>query len=126
MPTILDGGGVANTKGSYVQLTASTTRTVKEIFVSLFNPDNDAAGHDQVEKCWAVDVAIGAAGSEKVIVPDIQASRGWSLGFSPAGSLRLPISIPSGTRIAARTSCTSTVSTDAENRQVGIMMYGCG
>lgn len=126
MPTILDGGAVANTKTSWVQLIASTARAVREVQVLLTNPDTDSVGGDQNEKAFNVDVAVGAAGSEQIIIPNLQASRGWSLSFSPDGPLRLPLAIPAGTRISARTSCSSTSTSPAEARQIGIAMWGCG
>lgn len=123
--TVLDPGGTANTKGSYTQLVASTSRNCREVSIVLYSPDVDSAGNDQVNKFWAVDIAVGAAASEVIIVPDLMASRGWSTNFSPTGSLRLPISIPAGTRISARCASTSNNATGSV-RKIGIAMYGIG
>lgn len=119
----LDPGGSAGTKGSYSQLIASTARKTREITIAFANPDNDSGGTDQVKKVWSVDIAVGGAGSEQIIIPDIPASRGWSICFSPH-VLRLPISIPSGTRVAARC-CATTTSTGAP-RKIAVAAYGIG
>lgn len=119
----LDAGGVANTKGSYLQLIASTARKASEITIVLANPDNDSTGSDQVAKNFSVDIAIGAAASEIIIVPDLPAVRGWSMYFGQT-TFRLPITVPAGTRISARCSATTIVATP--RRSIAVAAYGCG
>lgn len=84
--------GSANTKGSYAQLIASTGFDAKAILLQVgettFGTTSD----------FYVDLAVGAAASEQIIIPD------WFHGrignFSD--TVFLPISIPAGSRLAAR------------------------
>jgi hypothetical protein len=80
----------ANTKGTWVQLTPATTSDACWVMANVSTVDNSP---------WAtaVDIGVGAAGSEKIILPNLicpvsQYPRHYSF----------PISIQAGTRIAAR------------------------
>lgn len=110
----LDPGGVIHTKGAYTQLTASTSRDYVGILAAFDGQNTGTLGSSQ-----SVDIAIGGAGSETVIVPDITfwtsvRTIPWILPF-------IPIMIPSGTRIAGR--CSSSL-TGAADRTVGLIVYG--
>ena len=96
---------VATTKGTFTQLTASTTADYMAVHVSLFSDVNINA------MAWATDIAIGSAGSEKVIIPNLPLYTGGVDNPSPAFGDTFNISIPSGTRVAAR--CSSVTSTTA-------------
>lgn len=90
--TVITASATPNTKGSYTQLIASTPRDYCGIFIG---PDMNTA---QTVAQLLLDIAIGAGGSEVVIVPN------WS---QPPFSDKMargfvPVSIPAGTRIAAR------------------------
>ena len=79
--------------GSYVQLTASTSRDYSGFYVihdSKYRTANDQGGFD---------IAIGAIGSEQVIMTHV----GWTSNVNdiPSGGL-YPITVPAGTRMAAR------------------------
>lgn len=87
----------AGTKGSWVQLVASTTYTTKMVLVQ---PALLSVG---VAYAFRLDLAIGAGGSEQIIVPDIGVSLDGVSYSAPVGGLIFPLSIPAGTRIAART-----------------------
>jgi hypothetical protein len=108
---IADGG--ANTKnGTYAQIVASTTRHHKGLIVATqCNGTATAKNH-------FLDVAIGSAGNEKVIIPNLQFCRDGSAGqhripvYSP-----IPVNIPSGTRLSVNMQSSSTT-----NFQV--MLYG--
>jgi hypothetical protein len=99
--TQLTSSSTANTKGSYVQLSASTSHAYTGLLVALAVASNNVSA-----KSHGTDLATGAAASE-VVIP------GYSdmfAVFSTAETvLYLPIlpilnvSIASGTRIAART-----------------------
>ncbi len=73
---------------------------------------------------WAVNVAIGGAGSEKIIIPDfiIDSSNNVATnGFRTQIIHFTPIQIPAGTRIAAQAqSGTGT----ANQRVIGLTLYG--
>ncbi len=75
------------TKGPYTQVTAATTRDYAAISVT---PCLVVGQH-------IFDVAIGAGGSEQVILPNMA-----SIGGNPWASPAIPIQVPLGTRIAAR------------------------
>lgn len=93
-------GGAANTKGSYAQLIASSAFDCYAILVE-FN-DNRAAGVARTGLC---DIAIGAAASETVIIPNLNCGyAGDGADSNACGGQRyfFPLYIPSGSRISAR------------------------
>lgn len=116
--TSVDPGGTANTKGAWAPLIAATTIPYRWVCVSI--------GHTNVlgaNTSWTVDIGIGAASSEVVVVPDL-AVYGGSVGdANPAVGLCFPLSIPAGTRIAARAQCS--VNTASE-RLLEVVLHGAG
>ncbi len=120
--TSIDPGATANTKSAYVQLTASTARDYMGFAINT-----DIAGDtvSSVFPAWYLDISIGAAASEKDIVPNL-----YILGISAGASnvcaqdgptAVIPIPIPSGTRISARAQC---ISNNASARKIGVVVYG--
>lgn len=87
-----DTGGVANTKTAWVQIAASLPNTISAI---LLMSRVSAANYK------LMDIGIGGAGSEVVLVPNIDVNAGIS-GDSMR-YLLIPVSIPAGTRISVRT-----------------------
>ena len=88
--TVITTSATANTKGSWVELTASTTFTSNWIKVDISGVDVPGL----------LDIGIGAGGSEQVIIPNLQFnSRAQGGAYGP---YLFPILIPAGTRIAAR------------------------
>lgn len=85
--------GIVNVKGAYTELVASTGFACDCVVVIINSPTG-------VARDWLIDIAVGAALSEVVVVGD--------LGFSGGSVLNtmdqyiLPISIASGSRVAAR------------------------
>lgn len=118
----VDPGATANTKGSYSQLTASSSFTYKAIIPMVFAqsaaPAADATG--------LVDIAIGAAASEVVVLANIPYSVEASAANRLATALPLvPIMIPSGSRIAARAQCSTNDDTNQTRRaRVGLWGFG--
>jgi hypothetical protein len=105
--TAVDSGGTANTKGSWVELDAATSDTIRGFWVHLGHNENltvNAATGDMT------DIGIGGSGSEQVIVSNhfqiVNTSE------SPLASVFYDIEIPAGTRIAARRQCSDTDATD--------------
>lgn len=88
--------GLANTKGSYSQLVASSAKD----YIGFVLCVDNAANSGMPAFSFLIDIAIGGAGSEQAIVPNFY--------FDPSGmddvtlAFYFPINIPSGTRIAAR------------------------
>lgn len=95
----VDPGGTANTKGSWVQITASTNEDLKGLIVCIGNQ-----ALTKTSTCFALlDVGVGAGGSEQVIIPNI------ALGvdtnneqYQPIMTAMFPINIPAGSRLAVR------------------------
>jgi hypothetical protein len=126
--TTVNAGGVANTKGSWTQITASTTRDHKGLIVGAERPVLSvivAGGYSQL-----TDIGVGGAGSEQILVPDIRFQSQAPLGTtSPRGQLEpsfiaLPAcDIPAGSRLAVRQQSTSI---DAEDRTAAYVLYGLG
>jgi len=98
--TILTANASTNTKGSYAQITASTTYDICGLYVSIGQANTAGAA-------YSVDLAVGAGGSEVIIIADISYQQG-STNIAP---LFFPIGIPAGSRIAARCQSTTTVAT---------------
>lgn len=84
----------ANTKSSYAQITAATGFAYSALTLNLAS----SGGGGQ---CYLMDIAIGGAGSEQVIVPNILFDSMRGAGQNGM-NLTLPVSIPAGARISAR------------------------
>lgn len=82
--------GSANTKGSWVELVASTAFDADQLLITLGQSNAICSG--------LVDVAIGASGSEQIIVANILCAGSPRM----ATSFHLPLGVPAGSRIAAR------------------------
>lgn len=87
--------GATNTKGSWVQLSAATTYDCVLVDVEITTISSGGL------YTMSVDIGIGAGGSERVLIPDIVIpSR--SSSQTTISRVLVPLSIPAGTRIAAR------------------------
>lgn len=118
----VDPGAVANTKGSWTQIVASTTNAIRSLIVCV------GQGYDTYPAIygtqrWLFDVAVGAGGSEVVLLGDLPAAcnstsdtiqQNWYGPFD--------VSIPAATRIAIR--CQSDVVTDASTRLLRFVVIG--
>ncbi len=110
--TVITASGSTNTKGSYSQLIASTAKDYAAICLS-FDGDLDNLGNSSC----LLDVAIGAAASEVVIIPNISILTNSNIVY-PANTPWFFIPVPSGTRLSARMQ--SSVSAEV----VGLTAYG--
>jgi len=117
--TEYDPGGSANTKASWTQVVSSTSQPIKQMLVVIGNIRNN----NQVARYqWAMDVGVGAALSETIVIPDL-----WFLcdtpsdGRVPAAFGPFPCDIPAGTRLAVRAQCSGT---DATDRKFDVLIYG--
>lgn len=106
--TQVDPGGVADTKGSYTEITASTSAVTQilSMMSSLSGNGNPSTS------IWMVDIATGAAGSEVVLVPDIMVTATVTVGSINPRSITLMTYIAASTRLAVRASCAITDATD--------------
>lgn len=104
----------ANTKSSYTQIIAATAIKYDALTLDIAQNSGDG-GADS----FLVDLAIGAGGSEQVIVPNVLVDSTRAIGFGRAG-LTVPVLIPSGTRIAARLQETA----GAGTRTVNVALVG--
>lgn len=111
--TTLTADGAANTKGAWAEVVASTSEDVKAIWIVTNNTGTQGTR-------ISVDIGTGAAAAEVVKIADIH----WSNGDSARDNvpnLYIPISIPSGTRIAARCSSSSGGATN-----ISVVLYLIG
>lgn len=118
--TQIDSGAVANTEGAYAALSASTTNPMKAIrvIVTVGNGTLPATAGTGL-----LDLAIGAAAAEQVVIPNLQYIRSTTTGsdariWSPPV---WPVDIPSATRLAARCQFGNT---DANARLMRLVAYG--
>lgn len=89
--TQVTASGSANTKGSWTQLAASCPFNATGLILNTIVPLGSAL----------IDIGIGGAGSEQIIIPNIATFTG-STGTNFFVSEVMPVMIPSGTRVAAR------------------------
>jgi hypothetical protein len=117
--TSVDPGGSGNTKGAYSQITASTTRLHRYLVLGIGTQLNVAL----TTAVWLVDIAVGGAGSEQVIIPNLVVQANTITDHITPQSYFLPITIPSGTRLAIRSQCSIT---DATDRLLDFTLHGVG
>ena len=110
----------ANEKGAWSELVGSTGGRARQILVSFGNMDNNV----RTSAGWLIDVGIGPAGQEHIILADL------NLAVDAVGDLIVPpvlgpfpITVPAGSRIAARAQCSITNATD---KLFDIAVYGVG
>lgn len=88
--TSVTSSATANTKGSWSQLSASTSFEASAILLHISTQFIDTR--------YLIDIGIGAAGSEQVIIPNLLVGISTGVCFD----ICLPISVPAGSRLAAR------------------------
>jgi hypothetical protein len=87
----LTASATPHTKGSWSQIIASTSNVTTLIRFGVSGVNVSAA-----DSATLLDIGVGAAGSETVIVPNL------AIGGSAGAFYSIPVEIPSGSRIAAR------------------------
>lgn len=99
----VDPGGTANTKGSWVQMTASSSDRVVGLLTCIGDGGDIGRGANQN---MAVDIGIGASSSERILIPDITfAADTNSDQWGPKLGGPYPVDVPASTRFAMRTQC---------------------
>lgn len=101
--TQLTSGGSAHTKGSYVELVSALGFTATAVQIVVVRTSSS--------QVVLLDLAIGAAGAETVVVPNLITDN-WAGGASAsthhgAAHWTLPLAVPSGSRVAARCATSS-------------------
>jgi hypothetical protein len=112
--TAVAGSASAFTKSAYTQITAATARDYSGFFFNML-PSALSSGNNTY-----VDIAVGAGGSEVIIVPNhnfgaINVGAGGSRFGLP---FFMPTPIPAGTRLAAR------FQTEAGSKTFACIIYG--
>lgn len=98
-------GGSAHTKGAWAQVTAATTAPCHGFLVCISTTANYAAATDT---STLLDIGIGGAGSEVVVVPNIGIGyQGPATGVNGTVTT-VPVTVPQGSRVAVRAQSTRT------------------
>jgi hypothetical protein len=109
------GAAGANTKGSYVEVAASTAFESNRSVIAAQATNSGGVRH-------LLDIATGAAASESVIIPDILIEGAMNTSESAAAGYPFPCAIAASTRIAAR----SQGSTGSTGVRIAITLMAAG
>ena len=114
--TIVTADSTVHTKGAYAEIiaeTAADTFWLNMVWVATRAANLDSS--------MLLDLAIGAAASEKIIIPDLGVGFADLIGAGNGlGHLSIPFYIPAGSRISAR--CQAAITVDQV--QVAIDLLG--
>jgi len=105
--TQIDPGGTADTKGSWTQITGSTSAR-HTLLILCVQADNGA----MTDADWRIDLGVGGSGSETTIWSDrvVRATAGGD-DIAP-NYIPIPMVVPISTRLAVRAQCSITDATD--------------
>lgn len=117
--TSVDPGGSANTKGAWSEISSSCPIDVQWLIVCITNQNNSAT----TTTVFAIDIGVGGAGSEVVIIPDLFSVVDSGIDTPEPQYYSIPVQIPAGSRVAARAQCGIT---DATDRLIDITLIGVG
>lgn len=107
--TSIDPGATANTKGGWIEIVAATTREHAGFVLGFGNQVNTARTSATV----ALDVAIGAAGSEQKILVDVFFQLdGGADNPRPSCTPFIPLHLPAGVRLAIQAASSTNDATD--------------
>ncbi len=107
--TSLTSGASNNTKGAWVEVAAATARRYFWLGLATFNVSSETPK--------LIDLAIGAAGSETILIPNLFCQSGGSGSYQ---IVSLPVNIPAGSRLAARFQDSSA------SKTLEIVLWGLG
>lgn len=115
--TTIDPGGTADTKGAYVELTASLAVAGRWFGFGITGLNNTS----RTACDWLMDIAIGAAGAEAPFITDFYLSCNAQTDLPlPQFYGADPLAVAAGSRIAARAQCTIN---DATDRLFGLILF---
>ncbi len=106
--TTIDPGGTINTKGSYAQISASLDRPIRYAILSLSARRNGTVS----AQTGLLDIAVGAAASEQICVPDLPYGSSTATDAFQPSSTAIFLSAKSGERLAARAQSSINDATD--------------
>lgn len=105
-------GGAAHTKGAWVEVVASTPFAGCGLFVGV----SDVAG--QTSR-YLVDIGIGAAGSEEVLIANLAITM---VLYKPTWiAALLPIAVPKGSRLSVRHQLSRSTSSSLGNWRIALV-----
>lgn len=114
----VDPGGTAHTKGAWSEITSATTRPMRQVLIVI----GGIANTTKTACTWLIDVGVGASGSETVLLSNLFTRTNTTTDeIAPSIFGPFPVSIPTGTRIAARAQCSII---DASDRLFDMCIYG--
>jgi len=118
--TTVDPGATINTKGSWVQLSASITNPMRAFFLGFSSLKNGAS----TSANFLLDVGVGAAASERTVLSNLHFEVS-STDDTVTPSLMGPFfaEIAAGVRLAVRAQSSGA---DVTDRLFGAMVYGIG
>jgi hypothetical protein len=99
--TDIDPGATIHTKGAWVEFAASLTHPVKAVIVAFDHADATSNAYTT----WLVDVGLGAAGSEQVLIPNIAIAYDTPRIIQALCTPVIRASIPAGSRVSLRAQC---------------------
>jgi hypothetical protein len=105
--TDIDPGATINTKGAWTEFVASLTHPVKAILLCTNHTDATNVGYTT----YLIDIGVGAAGSEKVVVPDIWAVYDYYWGIKIPYTRLIACNIAAGSRVSLRAQCSINTAT---------------
>lgn len=117
----VDAGATANTKGAWVQINAglATYETMDALIIGI---GQNADTSRNTASTGLLDIGFGSSGNQYVAIADIL----W--GFTTTSDTPypnvigpIPVSVPTGTEIWARTQCTNT---NAGDRTIDLGLWG--
>ena len=114
--TYITAPTVNNTKGAYTELKAATDNSFEGIVIHT--------AYCTAPRNYLIDIAIGAAGSEKVIIPNLSLATAGTYEYRMTQTHFFPIRVPKGSRISARYQANAYASTDLGLNGYGIIARG--
>jgi hypothetical protein len=118
--TEIDPGSTANTKGAWVELVASTGKDIRAFAIMI---GDQGLNRGSVSADWLIDIGIGAAGDEQVLIPNWWAKHNYAGGavpLEPANSEWFWQPIPAGSRVSARAQSSWTT---ASTRKLDVVLH---
>jgi hypothetical protein len=114
--TAIDPGGTPNTKGAWSQIVAATTYDISAVVV-VWDSQLAAGATGR----GLIDLGIGPAGQEQVLIPNLFASLAGNNTVNPQLTEVMEVEIPAGSRLAMRAQSTNNA---LATRVFGATLYG--